>query len=40
MIPCDVIIVEKERWTRRPGQGVFLIIVDLSNTTILFITYA
>ena len=40
MAPCDVITVEKERWTKRAGsEGVLLITVDFSDNATLFVYY-
>ena len=38
MAPCDVIVVEKERWTGwADSEGVLLITVDFSDKATLFV---
>ena len=38
MALCDVIVVEKERWTRgADSEGVLLITVDFSDNATLFV---
>ena len=40
MAPRDVIVVEKERWTRRAdSDGVLLITVDFSDKATFFVYY-
>ena len=40
MAPCDIIAVEKERWTRwADSEGVLLITVDFSDNATLFVYY-
>ena len=40
MAPCDVIAVEKKRWTKRAdSEGVLLITIDFSDNATLFIYY-
>ena len=40
MSPCDVIVVEKERWSRRAdSEGFLLITVDFSDNTTLLVYY-
>ena len=40
MAPCDVIVVEKERLSRRAdSEGVLLITVDFSDNATLFVYY-
>ena len=40
MTPFDVMVVEKERWTRQAdSEGAFLITVDFGNNATLFVHY-
>ena len=40
MAPCDVIAVEKKRWTKRAdSEGVLLITIDFSDNATLFVYY-